>query len=340
MSKRTPHLVALIVAAALLACTLALSAASREAEAAFPGGNGDVAFWSYRPIPGAPCCITAEIYRIGADGSGQTRLTDPPSVNFTGDWSPDGSRMVFTKVADQSRTDDGAIYTMEADGQDQVKVYEFPDGHAGDPQWFPSGEKIAFVGRRDGGSFDLYVLDLGPDGRASGDPVRLTRNPTAEFAPSVSPDGKKIAFTSARGRGTSNDVYVIRANVPEGPDNPAKPLVALNGRDEEPNWSPDGKKVAFQRYQHVAGPRSRIEANVFVVDADGGGRKKLTNSRANYSPSFSPDGGWILFTRGHHFRSGEATITDGVDLWKMRADGSDEQLLVADANGGIWQPLP
>jgi dipeptidyl aminopeptidase/acylaminoacyl peptidase len=74
--------------------------------------------------------------------------------------------------------------------------------------------------------------------------------------PSVSPDGKKIAFISDR----DGDIEIYVTNV-DG-SNPRR-LTHSPGRDAHPEWSPDGQKIYFQS------PRETKLPQVFVMNADG-----------------------------------------------------------------------
>ena len=67
--------------------------------------------------------------------------------------------------------------------------------------------RIAFVSDRDG-NLEIYVMDNDGD-----NPRRLTNSPLAEWHPSWSPDGKRVAFTSDRAERAGNrQIYVMDAN--------------------------------------------------------------------------------------------------------------------------------
>ncbi|MGH6784739.1 MAG: TolB family protein, partial [Sphingomicrobium sp.] len=93
--------------AALLAAVAISLPVSRPGEAAFPGANGKIAFYSDRAFLGS------DVYTMNADGGGATRLT------FGGGqapaWSADGTKIAFR---DGSVT--GDIWVMNADGSAQT----------------------------------------------------------------------------------------------------------------------------------------------------------------------------------------------------------------------------
>lgn len=80
----------------------------------------------------------------------------------------------------------------------------------------------------------------------------------------------------------------------------------------DPMYSPDGLKIAFIS-THDGDPE------IFVMNADGTGLRKLTdNTAVDAAPSWSPDGGKIVFTsdRGGSF-----------ELYRMNSDGSQQQMI-------------
>ena len=99
--------------------------------------------------------------------------------------------------------------------------------------------------------------------------------------PSISPDGKTVAFAY------KGDLYVVNSQGGE-----AKQLTSNQAYDYAPVWSPDGKTLAFasNRYGNF---------DIFTVSRDGGEPKRITTHSAKETPwTFTPDGKNILFTAG------------------------------------------
>jgi TolB protein len=89
------------------------------------------------------------------------------------------------------------------------------------------------------GSSDLWRVPLAA-GTAAGPAEQLTTDPAAEFSPSVSPDGRELAFHSFRAG--NRDIYVMPAG-----GGPAVQLTTSPTHDWNPRWSPDGRALAFDQ---------------------------------------------------------------------------------------------
>jgi Tol biopolymer transport system component len=157
------------------------------------------------------------LYVTRADGS-DVRLLYKPQTNrptFLGEpsWSPDGRRIVFTRITYEPEPV-VALYLIGADG---TGVLKFAD-KAGSAQWSPDGASVAYVSDRDRfgrtcfhdchASTEIYVS------RADGTNARrLTVSEADDGSPTWSPDGKKIAFVSDQSdrQGHENEIYVIDA---------------------------------------------------------------------------------------------------------------------------------
>lgn len=107
--------------------------------------------------------------------------------------------------------------------------------------------------------------------------------------PAWSPDGKRIAFHSRRSGGRGNEIYTI---APDG-SNELR-LTKKTGNDFMPTWSPDSRQIAWQ--SDDVSERPAVNA-IYVMNADGTGQRQLTHLatlRAS-SPDWSPDGQTIAF---------------------------------------------
>ena len=279
-----------------------------------------------------------DIYLMGDDGGGLRRLTATPTDESSPAWSPDGSRIAFAADSgyqqlqgtgafaslDEENTD---IYAISADGTGAQRLTaqtgdierKFCDDQV-DPAWSPDGKKIAFASNHPG-NFEIYVMNANGSGW-----LRLTRSRAADQAPAWSPDGRRIAYASSlpggaprwSAPGGHSEIHVMNA------DGSGRRRLARNPRGNEtsfgcanpaptprPAWSPDGRKIAFERFRGYGSPR------IYLVDADGGGRRRLT-AKYDTGPSWSPDGRRIAFAR-----SGRSHT----DIYLMNVDGSQLQRL-------------
>ena len=185
---------------------------------------------------------------------------------------------------------------------------------------------IAFTSDRDlAGQYEIYVMDANGSNR-----TRLTNNRVNDSDPVFSPSGTKIAFDSFRDG--NEDVYVMDAsdtNADGNGDN-LKRLTKNTATDEEPAFSPDGKKIAFVSDRVNPGGNR----DIYVMKAKPEGKKNrprlLTHNAADDAePSFSPDGTKIVFTSD---RDGDENIyvmnSDGTGVTRLTSNTAFD----ADAN--------
>lgn len=113
----------------------------------------------------------------------------------------------------------------------------------------------------------------------------------------------KIAFSRETAFATLN-IFVMN---PDGSG--VVQLTSGSSVDGHVSWSPDGTKIAFERYTTTLG------SQIYVMNAaDGSGLKRLTfNGTDNRQPSWSPDGAKIVFTKSATFNSPQIYVMDAAD---------------------------
>jgi dipeptidyl aminopeptidase/acylaminoacyl peptidase len=219
----------------------------------------------------------------------------------------------------------------------------------GDAQIAPDGSKIAYVLKRIDRKKNDYLssIQLWQDG--------VSRAYTAgekDSAPRWSPDGKYLAFLSAR-EGKAQ-LYLLPANGGE-----PRTLTDAKLGAGTPVWSPDSRFIAFcgpvprfpeeeQENEDTPAPTHIIDRAVFkldgvglidrrrlhlhVVDVESGEVRQLTNGDFNHSsPAWSPDGKHLAFAAD---RSAEWDLRSGSDIWIIPHGGGSPRRLTDGA--GVW----
>jgi Tol biopolymer transport system component len=292
-----------VLVLALLALALAIAALLGDrAAAAWPGGNGPIVYLGVRPaVPpyesGYPT-TGLRVFDPGVPGSSRVLTTDPSDVDP--EVSPDGRTVVFTRViasglpfpAETVR----AVFAIGIDGSGlrQVSAGGSQGENDVEPAFYPSGQSLVFD-RSSGptGEGDLFAIRLDGGGLR-----QLTDGPAREQGPTVSPNGRQVAFTCgpAGGNERIEDVCSIR---PDGSHRRLLTRKLKQGAEPfDPDFSPSGRKIAF-----TLGPGTA--ADVFTMRADGSGLGALTNRGPNgrrkfprnvgyASPAFAPAGGSIV----------------------------------------------
>src|SRR5258708_7277559 len=196
------------------------------------------------------------------------------------------------------------------------------------PTLSPDGQHLAFVWNGGAGPhFNLYVRVVGTE-----ESLRLTKQPSLDFNPIWSPDGRYIAFCRILKDATG--IYVIPAL--GGAERRVRNTLWDDQEFDEVfrfgrlSWSPDGKVLAY------SDRASRSEAaSIFLLSLDSGEVRRLTSalrSSGDFSPEFSPDGQTLAFGRD----------SQGVQsIYAIPVSGGEEQRLTSDTAqkwGLAWTP--
>ncbi|MBU1879667.1 MAG: hypothetical protein KJ734_12015, partial [Chloroflexi bacterium] len=196
-----------------------------------------------------------------------------------------GSRITFTSWRDGN----GEIYLMGTDGAGLIRLTNNPERDS-DPVWSPDGTRLAFVSWQDGGNQEIYVAQVGgAKGEiASPEPINLTNHPATDEAPTWSPDGTQIAFTSWRDG--NQEIYAVNADG-TGLTN----LTNDPAEDSSPAWSPPagGQWIAFTSVRDGV-------PGIYVIpapwtSAGAAAPIRLTSGSGGGDSLWSPDGKRIAF---------------------------------------------
>jgi len=247
-----------------------------------------------------------EIYLLNLDDMSQTNLTNDPGKDFSPAYAPNSASLAF--VSDRL----GEVYTndlfvMEADGSNPTAIFPDQSGVAY-PTWSPDSLWIAY---------SAYVNDPGGYAvwKAMADGSQQTvvaDTPTNDWVSDWTPDGVHIAFFNS-----PDDPIDQLFIVCECGGDTVSPLTTLDeGENRFAAWSPDGSKIAFE---------SNRDGNwaIWVMNSDLSGLFRLT---PGLSPSWSPDGQFIVFASDFETEDNDELYIIGVDgagLTRLTYTGSN-----------------
>src|SRR6266511_1446743 len=301
------------------------------------------------------------IWLVPVDGSSPPRrFTSGEKQDVAPRWSPDGSTLAFTSNREHKAKQ---LYLIPEAGGESRQLTELNE-EVSEPVWSPDGTRLAFSARvRDPayekeddkerpprrfsrlqhklddegwtGDRRRHIYTVPADGSAPA--AQLTHGDYEDQYPAWSPDGKRLAFASARQDDWDiqvfRDVYLV--------DTKGAAPVRLTGCDgwyEAPSWSPDGSLIAC-RFS-AGGFDFPRHGQIAVLDAASGKHRVLTSvldrNCAPYPEIREPvwDGDTLLFVledRGnnHLYR----VQSDGVGVPEPLV-GGESWVTGYDANGG------
>jgi TolB protein len=254
----------------------------------------------------------SEIYVMSADGSGLRNVTRAPSNDLGPAWSPDGGAIAFVKIQGKcagsapdrrcSNNYGTYLYVVNGDGSGLRRLTTQP-GYVFKHSWSADGKTIRY---------GPYLVQADGSGQTEV-PANFPSNGA------WSPDGQRIAFAlidTSPGNRTDEDhgLWVVNA------DGSNRRQLTRYHVGSNPVWSPDGRRIAFRRLNWPplpsAGNSDLYVADLYVVNADGSGLRRLTRHAENVPRSFawSPDGRTIAFLHNR-------------EVYIVKADGSDERRL-------------
>ena len=170
---------------------------------------------------------------------------------------------------------------------------------------------IVFTSDRDG---NLEIYSVRADGR--GEEQNLTRSPRDEFSPSLSPNGRYVAFLS----GGSDDMKLEVLQI-SGDDRTQ--IFSGSGEITHPKWGPDSGRLSFVQTQESGNA-------VYVSDSEGEESMLLSKVAADEVGGWSPEGNFIVFS-----------VRDGAEqgLYVRNPDGVNEFRRTHSTDyGAKWSP--
>lgn len=265
-----------------------------------------------------PVIIITLFASIYAQETSEKHLRNIKQLTFGGEnaeayFSFDGKQLIFQSKRDGNGCD--RIYTMNVDGSSTRQVSN-GEGRTTCSYYFKGGKRIIYSSTHSGGrdcppepdrskgyvwpvysDYELYTA------KADGSDIqRLTNVAGYDAEPTVSPNGKKIVFTSER----DGDLDLYTMDI-DGKN--VKRLTDEIGYDGGAFFSPNSKMIVYRRSAQktdaeIARYKELLRQDlvvptvfeVWVMNADGSNKRQVTNlASASFAPFFTPDGKRLIF---------------------------------------------
>ena len=238
-----------------------------------------------------------DLHTITADGRQRRQLTHTPEFEQHPSWSPDGTKILFTRGDVMSNID---VFAMDADGGNARRLTEHRDRDER-ASWSPDGRSIAFVSQREG-AVEIWLMDA--DG---GNKTKLVRG----RRPAWTPDGSRIVFTSSA-FDDNDEIYII------GRDGASRRRLTDHKKiDQFPAVSPLHGRMVFCS-ERFGGQE------LIIAGADGSGQTRVSVAEKTYEvePVWSPDGKGLAYVGGT-WRDEKNRLVGTSDIYLVGASGFD-----------------
>jgi WD40 repeat protein len=266
-------------------------------------------------------------YIVDPDGSRERRLVPEGRSEFP-TWSPDGTEIHIFCCGDGM-----AAHIFDPDTGEMERALPQPDPslelYCGG--WSPDGSRLSCggFGVDDPSLNGVYTIRASDGGGLR----RITSNPDGEdIAGDFSPDGERLVF--ARWIDDEPVGFFVTNLNGSGLVRISPADIMIDDSGFAGSWSPDGSQILF-----VARESDEHHKEIWIAGADGssphpfemtpacGGRFEEASSAGCYSPSWSPDGSMIVFTRSSRDGSTEniyIVSADGTGLRRVTDGGEDD----------------
>ena len=251
------------------------------------------------------------IYLMGATGESARRLSD---FGYNPVWSPDGERVLVATesvIQPSTRPTKSQLWTIKVSDGDRRLVTE---GDALQPSWSPHGDRIAYWGRPQGGQGDIWTISA--DGRNA---VRVTSEPSMDWNPVWSPDGRYLYFCSDR----TGNMNIWRVPIAEKTGKllgtPEAVTSGAGASTEHISLAQDGRRIAYVAHEEIKNLR-KVTFDPSTEKIAGEPVPITRGSLQCFFPDPSPDGDWLAYY----------SLGKQEDIFIIHADGTDMRQLTDD----------
>lgn len=208
------------------------------------------------------------------------RWADALVSHYTGDPGIAQTKIIYVSEDKAGRRH---LYEMDYDGFGPRRLTADPILSLM-PNWSPDRRSVVYTTYRQNNQ-EIVRLELGK-GLGGGDTRSLVPPQTLNITPAVSPNGRLLAYASAKDstKKGNSDIFMMNLST-----NMKTRLTKKASAELSPTWSPDGRELAFTSDQ-TGRPQ------IYIMRADGKNVRRLTfDGRYNAAPAWSPRGDWIAY---------------------------------------------
>jgi TolB protein len=234
-----------------------------------------------------------------SDGEGTQMALRSNEPIISPAWSPDGTRVAYVSFENRKPV----VYMQNLVSRQRTVIANYKGSNSA-PSWSPDGSKLALALAREGLT-QVYVANADGSGLR-----RLTHTDGIDTEPQFSPDGQSIYFTSDRSGGPQ--IYKMSATGGEAQ------RVTFNGNyNISPRISPDGRTLAY-----ISRREGRFQ--LYSLDLASGQEQRLSDTVKDESPSFSPNGRYIMYATETGRRGSLAVVSvDGRVKHRLTTQAGD-----------------